>query len=136
MRVAFFDAESHNNGKRVEKNATLIRAAASDGLFLNVEVQRTLKDLDPDRNFPYDAVIVQGLSPDADVAYLAALLGFEKMCLPSSRIIYLGCKQMTPPAEGQYVLAQGGNGHLLPQDAKYVADILSQFSKRTESLST
>ncbi len=138
MKVLHYDV-SGNGGGRIAKNTDRIREAMN-GLspeFVNVNRYKRFGfepyvcDLLEQTPFPYDAVIVNGVAPDAKGVADTALAALFVNELPPSRMIFL--HPSDAPCElrdagVQCVPARGGNGYLNPGDAAEVVRILKELA--------
>ena len=80
--------------------------------------------------FPYDAVVVNAMGSNSQVVVDAAMIGMEMSGMSPSKLIYLHCSSKPCDMEANGVTcvpARGGNGHLLPQDAATVAEMIRKL---------
>lgn len=137
MKVLMYDRDPFNGAERLLKNAHAITEAASPFLKLNLETYSRHTRFGSEQGaeeslcqepFPYEAAIINMSALHADSICLAAKTGLEYNQLPFDSLILL-CPPGFPPQDDdvQFVTTHGGNGYLLPDDAKYAARLLESI---------
>lgn len=138
--AVYYDREY--TGKRIGANAAAIRVAVNGQLGLELQcVDRPRKFmnlpnaedmLSSDAQYPFDVFIVNAAADHADDVLETAAIGFAVHDLPYRRIIYLSqgslASDMADLGIG-YVQTNGGNGHLNPNDARTLAELLMAISQ-------
>ena len=136
MKIMHYD-RTVNGAERLLRNSRSIMDVAPKGLGLMIDEYSRLSRFDSkpgaadvlfDRPFPYKVVVINLQGRDAEEVYIAAILNMDDAGIPFNRLIVLGCHQLPPPAQGHYVVAHGGDGYLLPEDAKEVIRLLSELN--------
>lgn len=134
MKALMYDRDPFNGAERLLKNARAITEATPHYLGLQLETYGRHKRFcaEPGAEeslcqepFPYKAVIINMSASHADSVCLSARTGLEYNQLPFDSLILL-CPPGFPLQDDgvQYITTHGGNGYLLPDDAKYAARLL------------
>jgi len=137
INAMYYDREL-KGCQRLLKNSKMIENAAN-GLELNLTAvnrakrfpnEKSADELLLQEEFLFDAVIINGNATDAYPVLESAIFAIEYHSLPSSKIIYLYSEEH-PKELAQKgmncVETKGGNGHLTPQNAKQIINILANL---------
>ncbi len=135
MKVMMYDRCAYNGAERLLKNFRAISSAAPSSLGLDLQTydrhkrfgtQDGAEDVLLQETFPYDAVIINADAAHYQHVLDSAQMGLELSQRPADRIIALWPAGLELPQDDgiQYVRTHGGNGYLLPDDARYVVRIL------------